>query len=86
MPDVPEMSESANTFNGDDVAEALVISTTHWLNERDMGDGEGPVSSEMLTEPQTASASRGCLGFGEHLTTYWTLSVAHISLVEPMCC
>ena len=25
MPDVPEMSESANTFNGDDVAEALVI-------------------------------------------------------------
>ena len=63
-PDVPEMSESSNTFNGDDVAEALVISTTHWINQRDIGDGEGPVSNEMLTEPQSASAGRNWLQYG----------------------
>ena len=69
-PDVPEMSESSNTFNGDDVAEALVISTTHWINQRDIGDGEGPVSNEMLTEPQSASAGRNWLQYG--------LSLIHI--------
>ncbi len=51
-PAVAEPNSSA--MDPDDVAEALVISTTHWMNDREIGYGSGPVSAEMLLEPQSS--------------------------------
>ena len=45
---------NSNVMDPDDVAEALVISTTHWTNDREIGYGSGPVSAEMLLEPQSS--------------------------------
>ena len=51
----PAVTESnSNVMDPDDVAEALVISTTHWTNDREIGYGSGPVSAEMLLEPQSS--------------------------------
>ena len=36
------------------MAETIVISTTHWTNDREIGYGSGPVSAEMLLEPQSS--------------------------------
>ena len=47
----------------DDVGETIVISTTHWTNDREIGYGSGPVSAEMLLEPQS-SRSDVWLQFG----------------------
>ena len=38
----PSVTESnSNVMDPDDVAEALVISTTHWTNDREIGYGSG---------------------------------------------
>lgn len=51
----PAVTESnSSVMDPDDVAEALVISTTHWTNDREIGYGSGPVSAEMLLEPQSS--------------------------------
>ncbi|MEC8357923.1 MAG: PQQ-binding-like beta-propeller repeat protein, partial [Pseudomonadota bacterium] len=51
----PAVAESnSSAMDPDDVAEALVISTTHWMNDREIGYGSGPVSAEMLLEPQSS--------------------------------
>ena len=49
-----QAESNSNVMDPDDVAEALVISTTHWTNDRDIGYGSGPVSAEMLLEPQSS--------------------------------
>jgi len=43
-------------FDPDLVGEALTITTTHWINNRSIGDGSGPVTTELLSEPQSANA------------------------------
>ena len=49
-----QAESNSNVMDPDDVAEALVISTTHWTNDREIGYGSGPVSAEMLLEPQSS--------------------------------
>ena len=49
-----QAESNSNVMDPDDVAEALVISTTHWMNDREIGYGSGPVSAEMLLEPQSS--------------------------------
>ncbi|MEE3238834.1 MAG: PQQ-dependent dehydrogenase, methanol/ethanol family [Pseudomonadota bacterium] len=65
-PDSPETSETPDmsetlasqegaTLDPNDVAEALVVSTTHWLNEAPIGDGMGAVTTELLSQPHSAN-------------------------------
>ena len=51
---VEATGSSSAGMEPDDVAETIVISTTHWTNDREIGYGSGPVSGEMLLEPQSS--------------------------------
>ena len=53
MTNVPvEATDSSSAgMEPDDVAETIVISTTHWTNDREIGYGSGPVSGEMSLSP-----------------------------------
>ena len=42
VPESIEMSENSEIFENP-TGESFEITTTHWLNERPIGDGEGPV-------------------------------------------
>ena len=46
-------SEQGATLDPNDVAEALVVSTTHWLNDAPIGNGMGAVTTELLSQPQS---------------------------------
>ena len=52
---VIDESDSGN-FDPNLVGEALTITTTHWTNNRSIGDGAGPVTTELLSEPQSADS------------------------------
>ena len=45
--DVEGQSSASNDFDG---GETIEILTTHWINSRDIGQGKGPVTNQMLLE------------------------------------
>ena len=51
------MTENSEIFENP-TGESFEITTTHWLNERPIGDGEGPVTDEMLLEHQSVAAGK----------------------------
>ena len=83
-PDSPETSETPDmsetlasqegaTLDPNDVAEALVVSTTHWLNEAPIGDGMGAVTTELLSQPHSANPELWLQYGGDY-----SLSLIHI--------
>ena len=42
----------------DDGGETIEILTTHWINDADIGDGNGPVTDSLLRAPQGESVDR----------------------------
>ncbi len=47
---VEDQPSASNDF---DEGETIEILTTHWINNRDIGQGKGPVTSQMLLENQS---------------------------------
>ena len=47
---VEDQPPASNDFDG---GETIEILTTHWINSRDIGQGKGPITSQMLVESQS---------------------------------